>query len=1503
MAGAPQTRTPDSRNYVEYAEYVDFQLDKTRAIVKRTDILTTLMALAVGVIGYLLAFVVFDQWIIDGGFGYASRVVLLVIVAAVVLVTLAWRVMLPLLRQVHPLYAARVIEQSDPKLKSNLVNFVDVKLANAESAPVVLKSMQKRAAVELSHIDVEEAVDHRPLLRIAYALLGLVIVAALYIFISPKNAFVSVRRALLPTSPIAVATKTEISDVDPGDKDVPARTRQVITAEVHGEQADEAQILFTTADHKYVNEPVKMRRETAGLSKFVGELNGENGKGLLQSLTYRIVAGDARTTDYTINVIQPPSARVDEVHYVFPKYTELEEKTTSGGDIDGWEGTIVTVKATANMKVAEARIVLTDSDDKSEKGEEILMQVADGTLLTGTWKLEFRSDGTSPRYYHIRVKTENQKKDEIDSDPTQYTLRIRADQRPDVALLDPTGDLTRPANAIIPLVVQAADPDFKIRSVILRGTRGSDSLFVQDVKLFDDELPARSVAGKYNFRLEPLGLKPGDRIQFWIEAKDNKQPTANRTNTTPINVTIDKPVSEEEVQKQLAKDEQAQQEQLERSKDGNNPEVADKEKSEPRDGDKQDERAQPRKEQPDPAVAQPKDKDEPAYEENENGDRKFNKNTPDQQRKPTNNDEALSRLLKKQQQDHNNQNSDDKQEQQDQQNSTDRTQQQRGDGEGQSGQGNSKGQKQAKSDQSKSGNDRGAENSPDGDRPGNQTKPGDDNSDSEKGDSHDKKSGGTGKKQQSPANAGDKNQQRDKAASENKTGENSDPVEGDKAGESPRNAKDKSQPMPGSEGEQDDKGRGDKSKTGKKSENGENAGSDDQKPGAKSGTKKDEQKTDGAGDNSDQENRATKNAAGKDQSPKADGASDPSQPEGGADKSKKDKSGKDKNATKGAGEEGDDQQPGNASDKKQPGAKPEGSGEDDRAAGDQQNPKEKNKQQGGAGKKPADKSEGGGDSKDDQQGQGTPGQSDKNEGDQQPGDAGGDKSPKNGKGPKKAGGDSDPKGPEKPAEDDGTAKDKPATGNEEGEGTTDEGRGDRQNPRASDKVKKKEGAGQGSKKDAADGDRDAQKAKQKRGADEGAEGGTDDAEHAERAPDDKKNAEKPGKLDSPPSEKGVERRKEGSEKRPGQNPDVDNQQMKGKGREKGQKSEQSDPGEQGSGVANDEGKKGANKAGRGDKSDEPGNTDPSNEKTGEPGSQQKGKGSATKPSDDGQGQKQEAGGDNPGDKAAGQKGKNAQGGKQGQGKDDGESGDGKPSGESGGKKGGNQSGQGGKDSGDQPGGQDASGKSSQPGGKPGSGQQRSGSGISSNPGQGNQPGDGENPEGEPRERQARTEPPTAEEEAADLENAKKATNLVLKRLKSQLERGDVDQEMLDEMGWKDNKDVEKFVRYLEDNLKQNADDDSPEAQARRMQFEETLRNLDVGSETNRRSGSVGKERAIQQIGTKNVPPPREYQKIWESYTRSLSKQSEKSEPKANDTKKTDANWKALEKTKKAGGKK
>lgn len=1483
MAGTLDANTPDAPHYVDYEEYVDFQLEKTRSSIKLTDIFTTLTTLAVAVIGYLLVFVVLDQWVLDGGFGYVSRVGLLSVLMIGVLGTLVWRVLLPLLRRVHPLYAARVIERSDPNLKSNLVNFVDVRQSNAQSAPMVLKAMEKRAAVELSHIDVEEAVDRRPLLRIAYALLGIVTVAALYIIFSPKDPFASVKRALLPTAAIDVATETTISDVAPGDKDVPARTELPIEADVRGKDADHAQILFTTADHKYVDQPVEMKRIEPTMPRFRGVLNGENAHGLLQSLTYRIVAGDAHTRDFVVNVIQPPSARVDEVHYDFPTYMQLENTTTQGGHIDGWEGTKVTVKATTNVPVKTATVVLTDVEDTAARGEEFSMEVTDGTKLSLTWPLKFRDDGTAGRYYHIDVKTENK---ETDPAPTQYTVRIRPDQRPEVALLSPASDLDMPSNGIIPLVIQATDPDFQLRSITLKTERSGETF--PDQKLFNENL-GQTFRGNYDFRLEPLRLKVGQTIQLWIEAKDNKQPTANRATTPRINVRIGEPASAQAVQQELAKEKQKQQDQLARADDALNPDKEDN--IPPRDAgdDTRPEKPQPR---PEAGEEPPKNDKKGPERDPENAPNPPDQNNDEKQgqpKKPAPDDfqQALKKLLQKEkpqeQAGEKNQADEQKPQPTEEQNpsekgaagksTTDKSNAGKGNKEGdQSDKGRTNNAKKAGNDSAKSDQAPADDKSPSGDRPeGKNQQPADKSkSKSDKNESPGKNPGKTdGKKDQA---AGDESKT-DKTGGKGNTEEKNDPSarpEGENPQKSPKSADPKSKPK-GDQGKSDSGQSGDDQSgtpmPDKKPGQGDQPAGDE-KPGDKNDAgKNDSGKTDDAGkDDAGKKEDAGKKAAsgGKDDT----GKKDPGKKDGGK---------KVEGAKPGDQEEGTTDSP-----------KTETPGADDHPENEQKNPKA-----GGAGQKSADKSDPAAKSNDSSKGQSSPNKTNQPEGDQQEGAGGGEKSKKTGEGAKKASDDSDGTGEEKPADESPDAKKKKATGDESGEATGDKD-GDPQAPRAQKDVKKKAGSEAGAKKSSDNPDQGAKKPGEKRMPKEGSTGASEDPDHAQRAPDGKNPTEQPGELNDPPSKPRPDIKKDSqSEKRPDQPPNAGNPPLKGPGRKDGQKAQSPDTGEKGSGAATDQGKPGANSQGPGDKSDEDGNTDPSVEKTGQPGAK-KGTGSTTKPADK-EGQKEAGAGDDAGDKPSAKGDNGKSGGKDGepgeadqaaekssadkaQGKQAGQKG---PPGEGeSGEKSDSKSGKGnsGKSDSKSPGNK-ADGDSSQPGkpGKPGN--SRSGAGPSSLPGDGNEPGEG--PGGpsdaeapKPREGSNDDDPPSPQEDEANLEFARKASNLVLRKLKGQLERGEVDQELLDELGWKDRKDVEKLVKFLEQGLNPRDDDSSPEAVARRMQFEETLKSLRLGNETGRRKSGEGKSRAIQNMNTRNVPVPPEYRKLYESYTRSLSKQAD-----------------------------
>lgn len=552
MATSVEPRT--SEQYVDFDEYIDFQLQKTRANIKWTDILTAGAGVATLVLGYVLLFTVLDHWVVAGGFGYVTRTVMLLGLLFVTAGWLGWKVVLPYLRSVNRLFAARVIEQSEPGLKGTLFNLIDLERSRRQVPEPVRTTLEKRAAVSLSHMDVDQAVDRRRLMWVSYSLLAVVVLCCLYTIFSPKR--ISFRRLFLPAADVPVATRTEILDVQPGDVEVLARSEVEVVADVHGNVPEEVTLLYTTVDRRFVDQPVHMRPLEDDAKRFRALMSGENGRGILQDMTYRIVAGDAESRDFHIEVIQPPSARVDEVRYEYPRYMDLPPKTESFGHIDAWEGTQVTLKATANMPVRSARVVFSDTQDTSQRAEELPMHVAGGTKLRAEWTLSLRSDGTFPHFYRIECKNEH---GDTDPEPTLYQLTIRPDEPPHIELLDPVRDLEVPANAVVPLLIQARDPDFLLRSVTLRIEKDAEPF--RDEEIWEGHQPAFRTS--FDWQLARLDLKPGDTISYWLQARDNKQPQANCKNTPKLEIHILDAAPQDEVEKQRLADKQRQQDMLE----------------------------------------------------------------------------------------------------------------------------------------------------------------------------------------------------------------------------------------------------------------------------------------------------------------------------------------------------------------------------------------------------------------------------------------------------------------------------------------------------------------------------------------------------------------------------------------------------------------------------------------------------------------------------------------------------------------------------------------------------------------------------------------------------------------------------------------------------------------------------------------------------------------------------------------------------------------------------
>lgn len=545
-----------SKKFVNFQEFIDYQIDVTRKNVRATDLMTATAGGLAIVFGYLLLFVVLDHWFVSGGFSQSARIWMLVLAVVFTGGWIAWRIARPFMLRVTRLFAARTLEDAQPNMRDSLFTLVDLKQAEREVSPHVLESLEKRAAVNLSKTDVEHAVDRRDLMRVSYALLAVVVLFCLYSVFSPKKISSSVWRALIPAADIEAPTKTVISNVEPGNTEVLARTQLEVSAFISGDIPEEVLLKFTTADRKLVDETVIMRETDDGLGKYVGIINGENGRGILQEFSYFIHAGDDQSETYQVTVQQAPSAQIDQIDITYPGYMNLPPRKQFIGDIDTWEGATVKLSASTNMPVKSATVRFSDTDDFSQKAEEIMMNVIDGTKLEVEWPpLKFRTDGTHPRFFWIDCRTEA---GDADPAPVLHQLKLRRDVPPLVRMIDPTVNLSMPANGIVPILVEARDPDFQLRYLTLRIEKGGEPIFAQP--LFDGH--QSTVRKQFDLKLEPLRLKSDDQIQFWVEARDNKEPLGNRSNTPKITVTITEPVTPQQVEKQLQEDKQAQKEKL-----------------------------------------------------------------------------------------------------------------------------------------------------------------------------------------------------------------------------------------------------------------------------------------------------------------------------------------------------------------------------------------------------------------------------------------------------------------------------------------------------------------------------------------------------------------------------------------------------------------------------------------------------------------------------------------------------------------------------------------------------------------------------------------------------------------------------------------------------------------------------------------------------------------------------------------------------------------------------
>ncbi|MFH1570380.1 MAG: DUF4175 family protein, partial [Gemmatimonadota bacterium] len=236
------------------------------------------------------------------------------------------------------------------------------------------------------------------------------------------------------------------------------------------------------------------------------------------SFEYQVLAGDADSPVYRVEVIEPPAVRRLRLTLRYPVYSGLPARVEEdGGDIRALAGTAVELEVRATKPLARAAAVFEAPDSSTRRLEAAVED--DGARLA--WRLEGGGDG----YYRLEL---TDRRGIANRDPIRYAVQVLADGPPAVSIVDPGRDSDLPEGQRATLTLEASD-DFGVAAAALvyRVNEGAQR------RLPLPAAPGPEVHLSYLWDLSDLELLPEDRIYYRAEVEDNDAVTGPKRASSP----------------------------------------------------------------------------------------------------------------------------------------------------------------------------------------------------------------------------------------------------------------------------------------------------------------------------------------------------------------------------------------------------------------------------------------------------------------------------------------------------------------------------------------------------------------------------------------------------------------------------------------------------------------------------------------------------------------------------------------------------------------------------------------------------------------------------------------------------------------------------------------------------------------------------------------------------------------------------------------------------------
>lgn len=493
--------------------------------------LILLRGLCSGVLSFLGTFVLIAliDYLTEGRMSVDLRGGLSLVGYSIILVMLWQTCIGPLLNLPSTKKLARLLEQSSPELKEDLLSAVELGISDqaVSDSDVFRKLVQNQASTKARKIDVKSVL---PLGTLKYWLrgtAGLIIVTITLLQIPDFGSDLKLlmQRAIMPGSNLPPVTFFDVRILAPDENvtrtpsNEPLRFVALIKPKKEGKAFKNI-----TLETKTIKDSKEVTLTKRNSERFFVDYNVGN-----QEFEYRILIDQAPQTEWRkMDVGARPFVQRFKKSFKFPEYSELEpsEAIEDHGDLEAWEGSTVQLGLITNKPINSGKVEF-QWLEKPVEVRELKPGIQNNMLETS---IRMTHPGT------YRIKNLIDKQLGWEGRPSSiFEITVKPDLAPSVKWVEPTErKLLVAPNDLLSFSALAQD-DLGLARVeyLLKKNRGKWESF--SIPGLIDPRGKHKAALAFDLDLLVHKLKPGTQSLLKLKAKDLKG-TSVETETIELSV-------------------------------------------------------------------------------------------------------------------------------------------------------------------------------------------------------------------------------------------------------------------------------------------------------------------------------------------------------------------------------------------------------------------------------------------------------------------------------------------------------------------------------------------------------------------------------------------------------------------------------------------------------------------------------------------------------------------------------------------------------------------------------------------------------------------------------------------------------------------------------------------------------------------------------------------------------------------------------------------------------